>query len=163
MKSAEKLQQQLWRTSQQLQVIQRGIYLYTLNKVSSKVHTWDPALTNQSNTFKRSRFLEEEWTVHAPLTLQKWICLRSSMRFRTRSARQRGDWCRGSSKKEKVKLREKLRLVTGCSGGRRGGRGNRRWGIALRLARNPLTPEPAETERDGRGGSEWICWEYGCH
>lgn len=45
------------------------------------------------------------------------------MRFLVCSAWQQGDWCSGSSKKEKVKLREKLRLVTGCSGGRRGGRG----------------------------------------
>lgn len=68
-----------------------------------------------------------------------------------RSARQRGEWCRGSSKKEKVKLREKLRLVTGCSGGRRGGRGPRRWGNTLRLARNPLPTPPAETEGDRYG------------
>ena len=69
-----------------------------------------------------------------------------------RSARQRGDSCSGSSKKEKVKLREKLRLVTGRSGGRRGGRGTR--GKTLRLARNPLPPPPAETERDSHRGSE---------
>ncbi len=67
-----------------------------------------------------------------------------------RSARERGDWCSGSSKKEKVKLREKLRLVTGRSGGRRGGRGTRRWCNTLRLARNPRPPPPAETERNRR-------------
>ena len=71
-----------------------------------------------------------------------------------RSARQRGDWCSGSSKKEKVKLREKLRLVTGRSGGRRGGRGTRRWGNTLRLARNPRPPAPGETHRD-RHVREW--------
>ncbi|KAI4823523.1 hypothetical protein KUCAC02_012106 [Chaenocephalus aceratus] len=72
------------------------------------------------------------------------------MRFLMRSARQRGDWWSGSSKKEKVKLREKLRLVTGRRGARRGGRGKRRWGNNLRLARNPLTPPPA-------GGEEQSC------
>ncbi|TNN64667.1 hypothetical protein EYF80_025074 [Liparis tanakae] len=82
----------------------------------------------------------------------------SSRRFLTRSARQRGDWCSGSSKKEKVKLREKLRLVTGRSGGRRGGRGTRRWAIDLRLALNPLTPPPAETEGDRVKGS----WSHIC-
>lgn len=71
-----------------------------------------------------------------------------------RSARHRGDWCSGSSKKEKVKLREKLRLVTGRSGGRRGGRGTRRWGDDFRLACNPRPPTPAETQSVRRALSE---------
>lgn len=74
---------------------------------------------------------------------QKWICFKSSMRFLVRSARQRGEWCSGSSKKEKVKLREKLRLVTGCRGGSRGGR---RWENPRRLTCDPSSSPPAETD-----------------
>lgn len=74
---------------------------------------------------------------------QKWICFKSSMRFLVRSARQRGEWCSGSSKKEKVKLREKLRLVTGCRGGSLGGR---RWGNPRRLTCDPSSSPPAETD-----------------
>lgn len=76
------------------------------------------------------------------------------MRFLMRSARQRGVWCRGSSKNEKVKLREKLRLVTGRSGGRRGGWGTRCWGNTFTrppFIRNSLTPPSAETDRDKHG------------
>lgn len=75
---------------------------------------------------------------------QKWICFKSSMRFLVRSARQRGEWCNGSSKKEKVKLREKLRLVTGCRGGSRGGR---LWGNPRRLTCDPSSSPPAEADK----------------
>ena len=57
-----------------------------------------------------------------------------------RSARQRGAWWSGSSKKEKVKLREKLRLVTGLRGGSRGARGGLLGGSTLRLALPTLGP-----------------------
>lgn len=83
------------------------------------------------------------------LPTQKWICFKSSMRFLVRSARQRDEWCNGSSKKEKVKLREKLRLVTGCRGGSRGGR---RWGNPLRLTCDPSSSPPAKNTH----GS---CWQ----
>lgn len=94
------------------------------------------------------RVKEKQRFAHFAPALQKCVCFRSRMRFLVRSARQRGEWCSGSSKKEKVKLREKLRLVTGCSGGRRGGR---RWGNPLRLACDPSPSPPAETDRGGVG------------
>lgn len=62
------------------------------------------------------------------------------------SARQWGDWCSGSSKKENVKLREKLRLEMGRSGGRRGGRGTQRCGNILLFIHTPLPPAPESSK-----------------